>query len=133
MLVVFIPVSVVAPFPLGASRTDTAVLSGCAVGGLMWLTYKVVDLLVNLSHNRKSVVVTGLVTNIAITIAVVTAVPWIRNHRHKYALNVDHSEAMLESDASSFYPCQLVRTTSSICGMVRHSLDLRTLHAIAQL
>lgn len=53
----------------------------------MWLTYKVVDLLVNLSHNHKSVVVTGLVTNIAIIIAVVTAVPWIRNHHHKYVFN----------------------------------------------
>ncbi|KAG8967116.1 hypothetical protein FRC03_010671 [Tulasnella sp. 419] len=56
--------------------------SGCAVSGLAWLIYRVVTLCMHAAINHKAVIATGIVTNVAIIISVISAFPWIRNTHH---------------------------------------------------
>ncbi|KAG8983120.1 hypothetical protein FRB90_006302 [Tulasnella sp. 427] len=56
--------------------------SGCALSGTGWLVYHVVWLCVHASKQHQAVIATGIVTNIAIIISVLSAFPWVRNNRH---------------------------------------------------
>ncbi|KAL2131629.1 hypothetical protein VTI74DRAFT_4783 [Chaetomium olivicolor] len=56
--------------------------SGCALSGAAWLGYKIVDIIKYRSVQHSSVIATGIITNVAVIISVVSAFPWIRNNYH---------------------------------------------------
>ncbi|KDQ13821.1 hypothetical protein BOTBODRAFT_133065 [Botryobasidium botryosum FD-172 SS1] len=56
--------------------------SGCALSGLGWLIYKVVEIIIHGKINHRAVIVTGVITNVAVIISVISAFPWIRNQHH---------------------------------------------------
>lgn len=56
--------------------------SGCALSGTGWLLYHVIWLCAHASVQHRAVIATGIVTNIAIIISVLSAFPWVRNNRH---------------------------------------------------
>ncbi|PFH52108.1 hypothetical protein AMATHDRAFT_140692 [Amanita thiersii Skay4041] len=56
--------------------------SGCAISGFMWLIYRVVTMFIDHRNNHSAVLTAGLVTNIAVAISIVSALPWVRNTHH---------------------------------------------------
>ncbi|KAG8932543.1 hypothetical protein FRC01_013313 [Tulasnella sp. 417] len=54
----------------------------CALSGTAWLIYHVVWLCAHASVQHRAVIATGIVTNLAIIISVLSAFPWVRNNRH---------------------------------------------------
>jgi hypothetical protein len=57
--------------------------SGCALSGTCWLILKVVN---NFRHHKVNpdlILVIGTITNVAVIIAAMSAIPWIRNNHHK--------------------------------------------------
>lgn len=45
---------------------------------IRWLVYKVVDIIRYRSVQHSSVIATGIITNVAVIISVLSAFPWIR-------------------------------------------------------
>lgn len=43
-----------------------------------WLIFKIVDILRHRSVQHKSVIVTGIITNVLVLISVLSAFPWVR-------------------------------------------------------
>ncbi|KAG8998011.1 hypothetical protein FRB94_010781 [Tulasnella sp. JGI-2019a] len=56
--------------------------SGCALSGTAWLIFRVVFLIIHATMNNRAVIATGIITNLAICISVLSAFPWVRNTRH---------------------------------------------------
>ncbi|KAL2268045.1 hypothetical protein VTJ83DRAFT_2891 [Remersonia thermophila] len=56
--------------------------SGCALSGAAWLVYKIVDIIKYRAIQHPSVIATGIITNVAVIISVLSAFPWIRNNYH---------------------------------------------------
>lgn len=56
--------------------------SGCAVSGFGWLLYKIVDILIHRSIQHSSVLATGIITNVAVMVSILSAFPWVRNTHH---------------------------------------------------
>ncbi|KAK3291011.1 uncharacterized protein B0H64DRAFT_349792 [Chaetomium fimeti] len=56
--------------------------SGCALSGAAWLVYKIVDIIRYRSVQHSSVIASGIITNVAVIISVLSAFPWIRNNYH---------------------------------------------------
>ncbi|KAK4150017.1 hypothetical protein C8A00DRAFT_18382 [Chaetomidium leptoderma] len=56
--------------------------SGCALSGAAWLVYKIVDIIRYRAVQHPSVIATGIITNVAVIISVLSAFPWIRNNYH---------------------------------------------------
>ncbi|TAQ87054.1 hypothetical protein B7494_g4623 [Chlorociboria aeruginascens] len=56
--------------------------SGCAISGASWLVYKIVNIIQDRALQPKSVIATGIVTNMFIIISVLSAYPWVRNYHH---------------------------------------------------
>ncbi|KFY27483.1 hypothetical protein V493_03467 [Pseudogymnoascus sp. VKM F-4281 (FW-2241)] len=56
--------------------------SGCALSGAGWLIYKIVDIIRHRSIQHRSVIVTGIITNIFVLISILSAFPWVRNYHH---------------------------------------------------
>ncbi|KAH7370154.1 hypothetical protein BKA65DRAFT_561649 [Rhexocercosporidium sp. MPI-PUGE-AT-0058] len=56
--------------------------SGCALSGAAWLVYKVVDIVRHRSVQHRTVLATGILTNVLVIISVLSAFPWIRNYHH---------------------------------------------------
>ncbi|KAG9000656.1 hypothetical protein FRB94_005309 [Tulasnella sp. JGI-2019a] len=56
--------------------------SGCALSGTAWLIFRVVLLITHAAKNNRAVIATGIITNLAICISVLSAFPWVRNTRH---------------------------------------------------
>ncbi|KAH6649464.1 hypothetical protein F5144DRAFT_634978 [Chaetomium tenue] len=56
--------------------------SGCALSGAAWLIYKIVDIIRYRAMQHSSVIASGIITNVAVIISVLSAVPWIRNNYH---------------------------------------------------
>ncbi|KAG8884384.1 hypothetical protein FRB97_004393 [Tulasnella sp. 331] len=56
--------------------------SGCALSGTAWLIFRIVYLIVHATANNRAVIATGIITNLAICISVLSAFPWVRNTRH---------------------------------------------------
>ncbi|EAQ91992.1 hypothetical protein CHGG_00227 [Chaetomium globosum CBS 148.51] len=52
--------------------------SGCALSGAAWLIYKIVDIIRYRAMQHSSVIASGIITNVAVIISVLSAVPWIR-------------------------------------------------------
>ena len=59
--------------------------SGCAISGIIWLTYKVVMTCENHFNEHNAIIALGLSTNVAVIVTAVAAFPWVRNTHHKYA------------------------------------------------
>ena len=58
--------------------------SGCALSGVIWLLFKVVNNFRKLNVTHDAVLVMGVVTNLAVMISALSAFPWVRNTHHKY-------------------------------------------------
>ncbi|CZT52166.1 related to non-ribosomal peptide synthetase [Rhynchosporium secalis] len=56
--------------------------SGCALSGAAWLVYKVVEIIRHRSVQHRTVIVTGMITNVMILTSVLSAFPWVRNYHH---------------------------------------------------
>ncbi|KAF8874628.1 hypothetical protein CPB84DRAFT_1853534 [Gymnopilus junonius] len=56
--------------------------SGCALSGVIWLLFKVVNNFRNLDVTHDAVLVMGVVTNIAVMVSALSAFPWVRNTHH---------------------------------------------------
>ncbi|TFK74013.1 hypothetical protein BDN72DRAFT_854377 [Pluteus cervinus] len=56
--------------------------SGCATSGFLWLIFRVVLILKDHKRNHDSVVVMGVITNVAVGISIASAFPWVRNTHH---------------------------------------------------
>jgi len=56
--------------------------SGCALSGVLWLLFKVVNNFRKLDVTHDAVLVMGVVTNLAVMISALSAFPWVRNTHH---------------------------------------------------
>ncbi|KAI0003273.1 hypothetical protein BJV74DRAFT_764575 [Russula compacta] len=56
--------------------------SGCALSGVCWLILKVVNNFRHHSVNPDTILVVGTMTNLAVIITALSAVPWVRNNHH---------------------------------------------------
>jgi hypothetical protein len=56
--------------------------SGCALSGVIWLLFKVVNNFRKLDVTHDAVLVMGVVTNLAVMISALSAFPWVRNTHH---------------------------------------------------
>jgi hypothetical protein len=66
-----------------ASQHLGGIHSGCAISGTGWLILKVVNNFRHHSVNHNLILVVGAVTNVAIIISSLSALPWVRNTHHK--------------------------------------------------
>lgn len=57
--------------------------SGCALSGVGWLILKVVTIYHHRHIEHTSILVVGLLTNLAVFLTALAAVPWVRNTHHK--------------------------------------------------
>ena len=57
--------------------------SGCALSGTCWLILKVVNNFRHHSANRDAILIVGTLTNVALLISILSALPWVRNTHHK--------------------------------------------------
>lgn len=76
-----------APVPIKVAVTSIlqhvgGIHSGCAVSGFGWLLYKIVDILIHRSVQHGSVLATGIITNVAVMVSIMSAFPWVRNTHH---------------------------------------------------
>lgn len=56
--------------------------SGCATSGFAWLIFRVTLIFINHKNNHDAILITGVVTNIAVAISIASAFPWVRNTHH---------------------------------------------------
>ncbi|KAF7791249.1 hypothetical protein EIP86_002263 [Pleurotus ostreatoroseus] len=56
--------------------------SGCATSGIAWLILKVVNVYRSRSTENPSVIVLGTITNVAVFLTALAAIPWVRNTHH---------------------------------------------------
>ncbi|KAI9508486.1 hypothetical protein F5148DRAFT_1275717 [Russula earlei] len=56
--------------------------SGCALSGTCWLILKIVNNFRHHSVNHDSILIIGTITNIALIISALSAIPWVRNTHH---------------------------------------------------
>ncbi len=68
--------------------------TGCAVSGIIWITYKVVNTYRNLVNENNAILVVGLLTNVTLIITAVAAFPWVRNTHHKYVFTASFSSLL---------------------------------------
>lgn len=57
--------------------------SGCALSGIAWLMFKVVNNFKKIDITHPAVLTLGLVTLVAIILSSMAAIPWVRNTHHK--------------------------------------------------
>ncbi|KAF9642277.1 hypothetical protein BDM02DRAFT_3068807, partial [Thelephora ganbajun] len=56
--------------------------SGCATSGFAWLIFKVILIFIDHSANHDAVLVMGVLTNLAVAVSILSALPWVRNTHH---------------------------------------------------
>ncbi|KAF8622661.1 hypothetical protein AX15_006772 [Amanita polypyramis BW_CC] len=56
--------------------------SGCATSGFGWLIYHLINIFTEHKKHYVMVLVTGVITSIAIGISIIAALPWVRNAHH---------------------------------------------------
>ncbi|KAI0665659.1 hypothetical protein C8Q78DRAFT_545049 [Trametes maxima] len=56
--------------------------SGCAASGFAWLIFRVTLIFIDHKDNHDAVLIAGVVTNIAVSISIASAFPWVRNTHH---------------------------------------------------
>ena len=49
-----------------------------------WLLYKIVDILIHRSIQHSSVLATGIITNVAVMVSILSAFPWVRKSVHTF-------------------------------------------------
>lgn len=78
--------------------------SGCALSGVGWLILKVVTVYRHRHIEHTSILVVGLLTNLAVVITALAAMPWVRNTHHKYVDRTDniHTSRLLTLTYSVF-------------------------------
>jgi hypothetical protein len=57
--------------------------SGCALSGIGWLLLKVVNNFRHHEVNPELILIVGTITNVAVIVGALSALPWIRNNHHK--------------------------------------------------
>ena len=50
----------------------------------MWLIFRVTLIFINHKDNHDAVLIMGVITNLAVSISIASAFPWVRNTHHKY-------------------------------------------------
>jgi hypothetical protein len=88
--------------------------SGCALSGCVWLTFRMALILRDLVDNHGSVVVMGVLTNIALIVGIMSAFPWVRNNHHKYVTYIEYEFVLLVLNICS----QRFRASSSFQWLV---------------
>ncbi|KAJ6611278.1 hypothetical protein B0H10DRAFT_1809850 [Mycena sp. CBHHK59/15] len=56
--------------------------SGCATSGAVWLLFRIVLIIVDYQHFPASIITAGAVTNFAVLISILSALPWVRESHH---------------------------------------------------
>ncbi|KAJ7219073.1 hypothetical protein GGX14DRAFT_589811 [Mycena pura] len=56
--------------------------SGCALSGVLWLLFKVVNNFRHLDVTHDAILIMGVVTNAAVMLSALSAFPWVRNTHH---------------------------------------------------
>ncbi|EIM85048.1 uncharacterized protein STEHIDRAFT_132528 [Stereum hirsutum FP-91666 SS1] len=56
--------------------------SGCATSGFAWLIFRVVLIFIDHKDVHNSILITGVITNLAVSISIASAFPWVRNTHH---------------------------------------------------
>ncbi|TDL23046.1 hypothetical protein BD410DRAFT_787876 [Rickenella mellea] len=56
--------------------------SGCATSGFAWLIFRVVLIFINHKNTHDAILITGVTTNLAVAVSIVSAFPWVRNTHH---------------------------------------------------
>ncbi|KAI1784356.1 hypothetical protein LXA43DRAFT_225909 [Ganoderma leucocontextum] len=56
--------------------------SGCATSGFLWLIFRVTLIFIDHKDNHDAVLIMGVVTNLAVSISILSAFPWVRNTHH---------------------------------------------------
>jgi hypothetical protein len=56
--------------------------SGCASSGFVWLIFRVVLIFIDHKDNHDAVLIMGVITNLAVSISIASAFPWVRNTHH---------------------------------------------------
>ncbi|KAH9942225.1 uncharacterized protein BXZ73DRAFT_87878 [Epithele typhae] len=56
--------------------------SGCATSGFVWLIFRVTLIFIDHKDNHDAVLIMGVITNLAVTISILSAFPWVRNTHH---------------------------------------------------
>lgn len=57
--------------------------SGCSSAGVAWLIFKVVTVWRHRDIEPMSILVVGILTNVAVFLTALAAFPWVRNTHHK--------------------------------------------------
>ncbi|CAL3968126.1 unnamed protein product [Diplocarpon coronariae] len=75
--------------PLWLKYTTVSILqhvggihSGCALSAVGWLLYNIVTIALHHSVQHPSVIATGAITALFMTISILSAIPWVRNTHH---------------------------------------------------
>ncbi|RPD53448.1 hypothetical protein L226DRAFT_516932 [Lentinus tigrinus ALCF2SS1-7] len=56
--------------------------SGCATSGFVWLIFRVTLIFIDHKDNHDAVLIMGVITNLAVSISILSAFPWVRNTHH---------------------------------------------------
>ncbi|EJF57564.1 hypothetical protein BD309DRAFT_969522 [Dichomitus squalens] len=56
--------------------------SGCASSGFAWLIFRVTLIFIDHKDNHDAVLIMGVITNLAVSISILSAFPWVRNTHH---------------------------------------------------
>jgi hypothetical protein len=56
--------------------------SGCATSGFFWLIFRVVLIMIDHKNNHDAVLIMGVLTNLAVALSILSALPWVRNNHH---------------------------------------------------
>ncbi|KAG7090478.1 hypothetical protein E1B28_009592 [Marasmius oreades] len=56
--------------------------SGCAISGFMWLIFKLVLIFSDHKNNHSAVLAMSILTTLAVVVAIVSGLPWVRNTHH---------------------------------------------------
>ena len=57
--------------------------SGCALSGIAWLMFKVVNNFKKMDIIHPAILSLGLVTLVTVILSSIAAIPWVRNTHHK--------------------------------------------------
>ncbi|EJD44886.1 hypothetical protein AURDEDRAFT_88007 [Auricularia subglabra TFB-10046 SS5] len=75
--------------PLWFRLTCTSILqhlggvhSGCATSALIWLLYKMIEMFIHNKLQHLAVILSGVITNLAVVLSIASAFPWVRNNHH---------------------------------------------------
>ena len=77
--------------------------SGCATSGFVWLIFRVTLIFIDHKDNHDAVLIMGVITNLAVSISILSAFPWVRNTHHKYVCPICVSARSLSHASPSVF------------------------------